>query len=173
MIDSRGYRTNVGILIANKVGELFWGRRVRARGWQFPQGGVRQGESIKEAMYRELYEETGLNEKDVELLAVTKEWFSYRLPKHFINTHRTPTCIGQRQKWFLLLLTGDDQCLNLLATDKPEFKSWRWVKYWFPMRQVIYFKRHVYFKALKELEPVLESKIGSLKEESQLVLSQP
>ena len=60
MIDPDGYRPNVGIVLMRADGQVFWARRVRRDGWQFPQGGMRSDETPAEAMYRELQEETGL-----------------------------------------------------------------------------------------------------------------
>ena len=58
-IDNEGFRANVGIVLSDDFGRVFLGRRVGNKGWQFPQGGIRRGESIEQAMYRELLEEIG------------------------------------------------------------------------------------------------------------------
>lgn len=81
MIDKDGYRPNVGIVICNRKGQVLWARRIRQNSWQFPQGGVDYGETPEDAMYRELYEELGLQKSDVRLLASTRFWLKYRLPK--------------------------------------------------------------------------------------------
>jgi len=159
MIDQSGYRLNVGIIITNQHGQLFWGKRVRAGGWQFPQGGVQPYETLEETMYRELTEETGLTKKDVRILATTKRWARYKLPAHLMRRAKTPVCIGQKQKWFLLLLTNGDDKIDLKAGAKPEFSTWRWVKYWEPLKQVVYFKRDVYLKVLTEFEHIIKSKV--------------
>ena len=159
MIDQNGYRLNVGIVITNKHGQLFWGKRVKAHGWQFPQGGVSAYETLEETMFRELAEEVGLAKKDVKVLAITKRWLHYKLPTHMRRPAQTPVCIGQKQKWFLLLLTGGDDKINLNAAEKPEFSNWRWVKYWEPLKQVVYFKRDIYSKVLTEFEPIIKSKV--------------
>ncbi|MDR1057494.1 MAG: RNA pyrophosphohydrolase [Coxiellaceae bacterium] len=158
MIDQNGYRLNVGIILTNQHGKLFLGKRVKASGWQFPQGGVKPYETLEETMYRELNEEIGLTINDVKILAITKRWLRYKLPVYM--RHRTPhsACIGQKQKWFLLLLTSHDNKINLSASTKPEFNSWRWVKYWEPLQQVVYFKRDIYSKVLKEFEPIIKLK---------------
>jgi len=153
MIDSRGYRLNVGIIVTNKKGQLFWGKRVKASGWQFPQGGVQPYETLEETMYRELKEEVGLAAEDIKILSVTKRWLRYKLPEHMTHYAKTSQpCIGQKQKWFLLSLNEDDNKINLNTGAKPEFTEWRWVDYWFPLKQVIYFKRGVYKKVLTEFE---------------------
>lgn len=155
MIDEDGYRANVGIILCNCTGKVFWGKRQGEHSWQFPQGGIDKGETATEAMYRELYEETGLSPDDVEIIGSTEGWLRYRLPHHMIRRRSKPVCIGQKQQWFLLHLTSDDSQFNLRATKKPEFDGWRWVNYWRPIKEVVYFKRSVYRSALKELAPVL------------------
>lgn len=155
MIDKDGFRENVGIILANKDNYLFWARRLGHDAWQFPQGGTAEGESAEETMYRELLEEVGLEHDDVEVLGSTKEWLKYRLPDQYIRHYSTPLCIGQKQKWFLLRLLSSDQKIRLDISESPEFDSWRWVEYWYPVRQIISFKRQVYRRALQELEPLL------------------
>ena len=161
MIDSKGFRSNVGIVICNRQGQLLWAKRIGQSAWQFPQGGIKQSESVEEALFRELDEEVGLSEADVQILHQTEDWLHYRLPENFIRQHRDPLCIGQKQKWFLLSLEGDDSRVELNKTEKPEFDDWRWVNFWYPVDEVIEFKRDVYRKALKQLESPLSSYIGS------------
>ena len=97
-IDEEGFRANVGIILTNESGKLMLGGRVGARGWQFPQGGILRGEDPETAMFRELEEEIGLNEQDVDILGVTSDWLHYRLPDKFIRKHSKPLCIGQKQR---------------------------------------------------------------------------
>ena len=150
-IDEDGYRANVGIVIMNGDRRVFLGGRAGARGWQFPQGGIRHGELVEEALYRELAEEVGLRPGQVEEVARTRGWLHYRLPKQFIRHDSSPLCIGQKQRWFLLRMLGDEGRLRFDTTERPEFDDWRWVDYWSPVREVIYFKRLVYARALAEL----------------------
>lgn len=152
MLDANGYRSNVGIVIMNDAGQLLWAKRVGQDGWQFPQGGIDEGEGPEEAMYRELYEEVGLKSEDVELIAVTNGWLHYRLPEN-LRRNQNPKCIGQKQKWFLLKLRGSDAAIRFDCGKKPEFDDWRWTSYWYPVGQVVLFKRDVYRKALLELAP--------------------
>jgi putative (di)nucleoside polyphosphate hydrolase len=155
LIDSEGFRPNVGIIISNREPRLFWGRRAGQNGWQFPQGGIRPDESPEQAMYRELEEEIGLCAEQVEVLGSTRRWLRYRLPKRFIRRNSHPLCIGQKQIWFLLraCCTEHDFCFD--KTAKPEFDDWRWVPFWQPVEEVVYFKRRVYAQALQELAPLL------------------
>jgi putative (di)nucleoside polyphosphate hydrolase len=153
-IDEQGYRANVGIILTDGGGRvLIAGRRGRA-GWQFPQGGIRPDESTEAAMYRELREEVGLDPEDVALVGSTRGWLRYRLPSRYIRRERTPLCIGQKQQWFLLQLVAAPDRLRFDRSDEPEFDRCRWVDYWRPVKEVIYFKRHVYVRALMELGPL-------------------
>ena len=155
VIDDEGFRANVGIILSNCDGEVFWGKRIGQTSWQFPQGGIDHGETPLEAMYRELQEETGLLEKHVEVMGSTQDWLRYRLPKQMIRRGKNgKVCIGQKQRWFLLKLTCDDSSVDLCANDVPEFDGWKWVNYWLPAKEVVYFKRRVYEHALQELAPL-------------------
>jgi putative (di)nucleoside polyphosphate hydrolase len=152
LIDRHGFRANVGIVLMHADGRLFIGRRSGGRGWQFPQGGMRDGESAEESLYRELHEEIGLGTADVEIVATTRRWLRYRLPAKYLRRGQQPLCIGQKQRWFLLRLRGDESAIRFDCSDQPpEFDRWRWVDYWQPVREVIYFKRGVYTRALHEL----------------------
>lgn len=155
MIDADGFRPNVGIIVANAAGQVLWARRCGHDAWQFPQGGISENESPEEAMYRELWEEIGLEQPDVRIIASTRGWLRYRLPRRFVRQDNNPVCIGQKQKWFLLQMLSDDDRVTLDCTRPQEFDGWRWVSYWYPLNQVVSFKREVYRKALIELAPRL------------------
>ena len=155
MIDPDGYRPNVGIVLMRPDGRVFWARRVRRDGWQFPQGGMNSDETPLEAMYRELREETGLLPEHVEVLGATPGWLRYRLPPRAIRHKERLVCIGQKQVWFLLRLTAPEDRVRLDLGPKPEFDHWRWVPYWHPVNEVVFFKWRVYRRALQELEPLL------------------
>ncbi|MGE3920653.1 MAG: RNA pyrophosphohydrolase [Gammaproteobacteria bacterium] len=157
MIDPEGFRENVGIILLNRDGRLFWARRIRQNAWQFPQGGLQEAETPEQALFRELKEEIGLSVEDVEVLGCTTGWLRYRLPKRYIRTHCQPLCIGQKQKWFMLGLVGPYSHIRLDQGTHPEFDRWRWVNYWHPLREVVSFKRNVYRKALQELEHLVQS----------------
>jgi putative (di)nucleoside polyphosphate hydrolase len=111
---------------------------------------VNEGETPEQAMYRELYEEVGLKPQDVKILATTRQWLRYKLPKRLVRWDSKPVCLGQKQKWFLLQLEGNEADIRFDTSGHPEFDDWRWVSYWYPVRQVVAFKRDVYRKALKE-----------------------
>ena len=97
MIDVDGYRPNVGIIISNQQGQLLWAKRIGQDAWQFPQGGMQKGENAEQAMYRELHEEVGLYPKDVEIIASTRGWLRYRLPKNLLRSRGRANFIGQKQ----------------------------------------------------------------------------
>jgi len=153
-IDAEGFRANVGIILMNGQGELFLGGRTGGRGWQFPQGGIRPDEEVEAALFRELKEEIGLEADQVSILGGTQAWMHYRLPTQYVRRNSSPLCIGQKQRWFLLRLRSEDARFHFDETDEPEFETWRWVSYWTPVREVIFFKREVYAKALHELGPL-------------------
>jgi putative (di)nucleoside polyphosphate hydrolase len=152
VIDSQGYRANVGIILCNREGRLLWARRLGQNSWQFPQGGIKRHESAEQALFRELHEEIGLMPEQVEIVASTRGWLRYRLPRRYIRFHNRPVCIGQKQRWFLLRLLAEDDAVRLDLSDKPEFEEWRWVNYWYPLEEIVFFKRRVYERALRELE---------------------
>jgi len=155
MIDRDGYRPNVGIIICNWKNEVFWGKRVKEHSWQFPQGGIKAGETPERAMFRELHEEVGLVEEHVRILGRTRDWLRYEVPEQWVRREWRGNYRGQKQIWYLLRLVGRDSDVHLRASDKPEFDAWRWNDYWVPLESVIEFKRDVYQLALNELAKYL------------------
>jgi putative (di)nucleoside polyphosphate hydrolase len=149
----------VGIIVANSQGQVLWARRVGEKdAWQFPQGGVHRGESAEQCLFRELHEEIGLRESDVEIAGRTQGWLRYKLPVHMRKRNRQAGSVafkGQKQKWFLLRLVADDSKIRFDCCGKPEFDGYAWVSYWYPVNQVIEFKREVYRRALRQLAPHL------------------
>jgi len=155
MLDREGYRPNVGIILTNHRNEVFWGKRIRQHSWQFPQGGIKKGESPESAMFRELYEEVGLLPEHVRVLGRTRDWLRYDVPGEWVRREWRGTYKGQKQIWFLLRLVGKDTNVCLRTTNKPEFDAWRWSTYWVPLDSVIEFKRQVYEMALTELSRLI------------------
>jgi len=151
MLDKEGYRPNVGIILLNDRNKVFWGKRARQHSWQFPQGGIKHGETPEQAMYRELYEEIGLYPDHVRIVARTREWLRYEVPEQWIRRDLRGNYRGQKQIWFLLRLVGRECDVCLRRSEKPEFDAWRWNDYWVPQDSVIEFKRAVYQQALAEL----------------------
>jgi len=157
MLDREGFRPNVGIILCNAKNEVFWGKRIREHSWQFPQGGIKRGETPEQAMYRELHEEVGLHPEHVSILGRTKGWLRYEVPTHWIKREWRGSYRGQKQIWFLLRLVGRDSDVSLRASSHPEFDAWRWHDYWVPLDSVIEFKRGVYAQALNELVRFLDA----------------
>ncbi len=156
MIDADGYRANVGIILCNNSGQVMWARRIGQDAWQFPQGGIGAEEDPRDAMYRELWEETGLRPDSVSVLGATDSWLRYRLPKRLMRRSE-PRCIGQKQLWYLLRLEAEESSFDLGVSKSPEFDHWKWVDYWYPVENVVFFKRRVYQCALAQLEASLPS----------------
>jgi putative (di)nucleoside polyphosphate hydrolase len=151
LIDRDGFRANVGIVLMSDTREVLLARRIGNRGWQFPQGGIRRGEPVEDALLRELAEELGLGAADVTVLGSTRGWMRYRLPARFVRRDQHPVCIGQKQRWFLLRSHSREPKVDFHSTSEPEFDQWRWASWWEPLREVIPFKRQVYRRALHEL----------------------
>ena len=147
-IDKDGFRANVGIVLTHGSGRSILGGTRRWPGLAIS----RRVESIavnrsRRRCYRELKEEIGLERQDVEMLGSTQGWLRYRLPRQYVRDR----CIGQKQRWFLLQLTADESKFRFDLTQQPEFDRWRWTDYWTPVREVVYFKRRVYVRALHDL----------------------
>jgi len=156
MIDRDGYRPNVAIVLVNARNQVFWGKRIKEHAWQFPQGGIKQGETPEQAMFRELEEETGLQPQHVKVLGRTRDWLHYNVPNHWVKREWRGTYKGQKQIWFLLRLVGRDCDISLRASGHPEFDAWRWHDYWVPLEAVIDFKRESYRLGLEQLAEFLD-----------------
>lgn len=161
MIDTDGYRPNVGLIICNDAGKLLWAKRVGQDAWQFPQGGIQRNEAPEAAMLRELHEEVGLEPADVKILGRTVNWLHYKLPPHLVRHKSNPVCIGQKQLWFLLQMIAGPERIRFDRGHKPEFDAVRWIDYWTAADEVVAFKREVYRKALKELEVPYRQLLGA------------
>lgn len=159
MDESEFYRQNVGIMIINRFGEVWVGKRMGGDRYrykqQMPQGGIDIGETPKEAAYRELWEETGLTSDSVILLAESKNWHTYNFP--FPKKYGSVDYVGQRQKWFLFLYDGDGHDFNLRVCPKEmEFESYAWFMPQKVLTLVVPFKRSVYRLVLKEFQPQIK-----------------
>lgn len=154
----KNYRPNVGILLFNRQGEVWYGRRILketldARAldpfrWQMPQGGIDKGEDIIDAARRELEEETGIT--SATLLFVTPGWLSYDFPPEY----KKKKWRGQRQKWAVMLFTGDDTEFRLDADDHQEFDDWRWGSLEEAPSLIVPFKRKVYKELVSAAKPL-------------------
>ncbi len=154
VMDNKNYRKGVGIIVVNSKGEFFLGKRIGAEAWQFPQGGIDEGESTEEALFRELHEETGLIKSKVSILAVSSKWLVYHIPHVFQRSNKKYD--GAMQKWYLLQLTGTNNDINLNAVNHAEFDAWKWANKETAINNVIRFKKSVYESILAEFSDVLE-----------------
>ena len=149
------YRSNVGIMLINDDGHIFVGQRLdnNQNAWQMPQGGIDGDEDPKSAAYRELLEETGVEEKNVKFLASSSKWLSYDLPEDLIPKLWEGKYRGQKQKWFLFKFLGTNRDINI-STEHPEFSNWKWLPKEHLLDEIVPFKKSVYESVLREFERI-------------------
>lgn len=152
------YRPCVGVMLVNREGLAFVGRRIDNREgdwWQMPQGGVDPGEDIQAAALRELAEETGVAPGLVSIISRTRDELRYDLPESLIGKLWGGRFRGQRQHWFLARFSGDDSDVRLDAHDPPEFEDWKWVSPDLLPELIVPFKRRVYAAVLAEFRALV------------------
>ena len=153
-----GYRPCVGVMLVNSEGRVFVGRRIDNREgdwWQMPQGGVDEGEDLKEAALRELAEETGAKAEHVSLIRQTEEPIRYDLPEELIGKLWGGKYRGQEQIWFLARFSGTDDDIDLQAHDPAEFCDWKWVDAEQLPDLIVPFKKRVYRAVLEEFRELI------------------
>lgn len=148
----------VGVMLLNKDGLVFTGKRIdtRSEAWQMPQGGIDEGESPKEAALRELGEEIGTEK--AEIIAESAGWYYYDLPEELVPSIWNGKYRGQKQKWFVMQFTGVDSDINI-KTSHPEFCEWQWVKMQDLPDLIVPFKRKIYQDIVNEFAAVVVSKL--------------
>ena len=154
-MDLSAYRPNVGVVLINKDGRVWLGRRVGTSGphnWQFPQGGVDSGEDFEAAAKRELQEETGVS--SVKLLARTDGWIHYAFPEGHGGSKQAKGWLGQKQIWFAYRFTGDESEIDLVAHAPQEFDAWRWAPIDEAIDEVVAFKRDAYRQVIEAFKPL-------------------
>jgi putative (di)nucleoside polyphosphate hydrolase len=157
------YRPCVGVMLVNAQGQVFVGKRIDTRGqpdeggvyWQMPQGGIDEGEDLHAAALRELWEETGVQQEHVTLLAQTSEELLYDLPDDLIGKLWRGRYRGQRQHWMLARFTGEDAHIRLDAHDPAEFCAWRWLDPDLLPEVIVPFKQQVYRAVLEEFRALI------------------
>ncbi len=149
--NKEGYRPNVAMVVINSMNKVLICRRKNTRTWQFPQGGIDNGEDIEKAMFRELSEEVGLSKADVSLVGESEGTITYDIPKTIRSKVLGGKFKGQEQKWFLLRIKKDNTEIKLDNEAFPEFDKYEWVSFWQPLNRIVDFKREAYREALSEL----------------------
>ncbi|MGA0603379.1 RNA pyrophosphohydrolase [Caulobacter sp. KR2-114] len=153
--DLRAYRPNVGVVLIRPDGKVWLGRRARTPGplnWQFPQGGVDGGETLEEAAFRELAEETGVT--SAEIIGRTEGWIAYAFPADHGGSKAARGWKGQKQAWFAMRFTGEDSEIDLEAHGEVEFDAWRWVDLDSALETVVAFKRAAYEQVIAAFRPL-------------------
>jgi putative (di)nucleoside polyphosphate hydrolase len=148
------YRPAVGIMLLNRLGKVFVGRRIDMpaglAAWQMPQGGIDPGETPREAALRELLEEVGTSA--AEILGESRGWLHYDVPPEIAGNMWGGRYRGQRQKWFAMRFLGDDADIDPAASSHPEFDAWEWVAPPLLPELIVPFKRQLYLDVLAEFQ---------------------
>ncbi len=149
------YRFGVGIMIINQQKKIFVGKRIdnHSDAWQMPQGGLDAGEEEDIGMYRELKEETGI-ENNIKILSKSKGYYYYNLPYKLQKKFWGGKYIGQKQKWYLIEFLGDDKLINI-NNENPEFSEWKWVGIDEIIDNIVSFKRPLYLSIIDEFRSFL------------------
>ena len=150
------YRPCVGVVLVNAQGQIFAGQRKDSDSpaWQMPQGGIDEGEKPRDAALRELWEETGVTADKVEFLTKTADWVTYDLPPELLGKVWGGKYRGQKQKWFLFRFKGNDSDVQI-ATEHPEFSTWRWILADEMVASIVPFKRAVYDQVIRSFRAYL------------------
>jgi putative (di)nucleoside polyphosphate hydrolase len=152
------YRPCVGIALFNADNKVFVGERIDSPGgdWQMPQGGIDEGESVEDALWRELYEEAGTDK--AEILRIADTTIRYDLPEALQKKLWRGRYKGQEQTWVALRFTGQDSDINLEAHEPPEFRAWQWAEFRQTPDLIVPFKRETYRKVVSLFEDLVVSR---------------
>lgn len=154
MNEESNYRLNVGLIIVNTYGKVLICKRKNSNQWQFPQGGIDEGESPIEAAKREIFEEVGIKPSKIKVLGKIKDWVKYKIPKELAKkSFKKKGIVGQKQKWFIFKIKSE-ACISFVNDPDNEFDDFAWVSYWRPIALIVSFKKEVYRNVLAELLPI-------------------
>ena len=154
MNEESNYRLNVGLIIVNTYGKVLICKRKNSNQWQFPQGGIDEGESPIEAAKREIFEEVGIKPSKIKVLGKIKDWVKYEIPKELAKkSFKKKGIVGQKQKWFIFKIKSE-ACITFVNDPDNEFDDFAWVSYWRPIALIVSFKKEVYRSVLAELLPI-------------------
>ncbi|MFN3558308.1 MAG: RNA pyrophosphohydrolase [Brevundimonas sp.] len=156
MTDLSQYRPNVGVVLFHPDGRVWYGRRAGTPGphnWQFPQGGVDDGEDYETAARRELAEETGVTSAD--LIGEIQQWVAYDFPEGYGGSKQARGWKGQKQKWFAFRFTGEESEIDLEQHDEIEFDAWRWGRLDEAPDLIVPFKREAYERVVSTFSALL------------------
>lgn len=154
MNEESNYRLNVGLIIVNTYGKVLICKRKNSNQWQFPQGGIDEGESPIEAAKREIFEEVGIKPSKIKVLGKIKDWVKYEIPKELAKkSFKKKGIVGQKQKWFIFKVKSE-ACISFVNDPDNEFDDFAWVSYWRPIALIVSFKKEVYRNVLAELLPI-------------------
>ena len=153
-MDKKNYRKGVGMIVMNNDGRFWLGKRIGTDTWQFPQGGIDNGESPIEAAKREIFEEVGIKPSKIKVLGKIKDWVKYEIPKELAKkSFKKKGIVGQKQKWFIFKIKSE-ACISFVNDPDNEFDDFAWVSYWRPIALIVSFKKEVYRNVLAELLPI-------------------
>ena len=154
--EERPYRPGIGLVLLNDRGQVFVAQRIDTPGdaWQFPQGGIDKGEDPSQTALREMEEEIGTGK--AEIIAESKDWLSYDLPREVADKSWKGRFRGQKQKWICARFTGVDADINL-ATKHPEFCRWQWMDLAAVPELIVPFKRSLYDQVVAEFLPFAQA----------------
>jgi putative (di)nucleoside polyphosphate hydrolase len=150
------YRIGVGAMVINSQKKIFVGKRIdnNSNSWQMPQGGIDSGEDEDVAVFRELYEETGIDKNSVKIIKKSSQYFYYNLPYNLQKKFWGGKYLGQKQRWYILKFEADDSVINI-NLESPEFCEWQWVEKHEIIDLIVNFKKQLYRDVLNEFNKFL------------------
>ncbi len=129
MNDQLYFRPGVGTVIYNDQNQiLIFRRKDLPDVWQLQQGGMDLNETVRDTLWRELAEETGLSRDDMDNITEFPFWTVYAYPSLTTREIKDSLCLGQVHSWFFLKIKTDTVIDLAKATDE-EFTDYRWADF--------------------------------------------